>query len=86
MQDSTRHWKDPTQNFSSFTADQHKNWIVYFSLIALRGILLNEDLECSRHFVLACRLLSQHKINKEQLSLADALLMKFCRHSCMGHQ
>lgn len=70
-----------SSNFSSFTADQHKNWIVYFSLIALRGILLNEDLECWRHFVLACRLLSQHKINKEQLSLADALLMKFCRRS-----
>ena len=33
-------------SFSSFTADQFKNWVVYFSLIALRGILANEHLEC----------------------------------------
>lgn len=70
-----------SSHFSSFTADQHKNWIIYFSLIALRGILLNEDLECWRHYVLACRLLSQHKITIEQLCLADALLMKFCRRT-----
>ena len=31
--------------FSSFTADQLKNWVVYFSLITLRGILVDEHLE-----------------------------------------
>lgn len=43
--------------FASFTADQFKNWIVHFSVIALRDILAPNDLECWRHFVLACRLL-----------------------------
>ena len=43
--------------FASFTADQWKNWVVYFSLIALRDILVGDALECWRHFVLACRVL-----------------------------
>ena len=71
-------------SFSAFTTDQFKNWVVYFSLIVLRGILTGEHLECWRHFVLACRLLLQCEITLEQLVLADALLMKFCRRTeCM---
>ena len=65
--------------FSSFTADQFKNWVVYFSLIALRGILVNEHLECWRHFVLACRILSQTELSQDNIILADALLLRFCR-------
>ena len=67
--------------FSSFTADQFKNWVIYFSLIALRGILCDEHLECWRHFVLACRLLSQHQLSRDNVILADALLLKFCRRN-----
>lgn len=37
--------------FSSFTADQYKNWIIYYSLLALKDILSGEHLECWRHFV-----------------------------------
>ena len=40
--------------FASFTADQFKNWIVHFSVIALRDTLAPNDLECWRHFVLDC--------------------------------
>ena len=65
--------------FSSFTADQFKNWVVYFSLIALRGILVDEHLECWRHFVLACRILSQTELSHDNVILADALLLHFCR-------
>lgn len=32
--------------FSSFSADQWKNWTVYFSVIALRDILDDDTLEC----------------------------------------
>lgn len=39
--------------FSGFTADQFKNWIVYFSILALHDILTGDHLECWRHFVLA---------------------------------
>ena len=65
--------------FSAFTADQFKNWILYFSVLVLHDILVGDDLECRRHYVLACRLLCQHQITHEQLKLADALLLQFCR-------
>ena len=42
--------------FASFTADQFKNWVLYFSLLVLRDKLNGADLECWRHFVLGCRL------------------------------
>lgn len=65
--------------FSSFTADQFKNWVIYYSLISLHGILVGEELECWRHFVLGCRILLEHELTTEQVSLADALLLQFCR-------
>ena len=65
--------------FSKFTADQLKNWIVYFSIIALKDVLNGADLECWRHFVLACRLLSSKVLESTEIQLADALLMRFCK-------
>ena len=65
--------------FSGFTADQFKNWIMIFSFPALFEILTNEHLECWRHFILACRILCEHCFSKDDISLADALLMRFCR-------
>ena len=67
--------------FSSLTADQLKNWTVYYSLIALRGMLIGDDLEVWRHFVLACRILCCREITREKLRLADALLLKFCKRT-----
>ena len=65
--------------FSSFTADQWKNWVVYFSLITLRAILVGDVLECWHHIVLACRVLSCKPITLEQVQLGDALLLQFCK-------
>ena len=67
--------------FSSFTADQWKNWVIYYSLIALRGLLPSDVLECWRHFVLACRILCSHQITAEQVTLGDALLLHFCKRT-----
>lgn len=36
--------------FLSFTADQWKNWTMYYSLIVLHDILSTDILECWRHF------------------------------------
>ena len=51
--------------FSSLTADQWKNWVVYFSVIALRDILPDNEMECWRHFVLVCfqegRIISEYR-------------------------
>ena len=67
--------------FSSFTADQWKNWVIYFSLLALRDFLPAEVLECWRHFVLACRVLCHKNITFEQIGLGDALLIQFCKRT-----
>ena len=67
--------------FASFTADQFKNWIIYFSVLALHDILVGDHFECWRHFVLACRYLCKSNITYNELKLADALLMHFCKRS-----
>lgn len=65
--------------FSGFKADQFKSWTNLYSIPALFDILPAQHLECWRHFVLACRILSQHKISSTELDLADGLLIQFCR-------
>ena len=65
--------------FSGFTADQLKNWITLFSIPALYNILPEPDLECWRHFVLECHILCKHTISLDDIQLADALLLAFCR-------
>lgn len=64
--------------FSGFKADQFKSWTILFSIPALFDILPSEDLECWRHFVLACRILCKHTITTTDLTIADALLIQFC--------
>ena len=63
---------------SSLTADQLKNWVIDFSILSLRDILTGDNLECWRHFVLACRILCSQQLTKEKILLADALLLQFC--------
>ena len=41
-------------SFSNFTADQWKNWVLYFSIVSLHSFLTKNELECWRSFVLAC--------------------------------
>ena len=65
--------------FAKFTADQWKNWVLYFSVLAMRDIISDEVLECWRHFVLACRTLCTKHIRLESARLGDALLLQFCR-------
>ncbi len=67
--------------FSSFTADQWKNWVNYFSLLSLQGRLHGNDLECWRHFVLACRILTKRKLSTNDIHLADGLIMQFSRRT-----
>ena len=67
--------------FASFTADQWKNWVIYYSLIAMRSMLSNDIFECWRHFVLACRILCSKQLSMEQILLADVLLLRFCQRT-----
>ena len=65
--------------FAAFTADQFKNWVTLYSIPCLKQILPDDHLECWRHFVLACRILCRHQLTKEDVTLADALLLHFCK-------
>ena len=65
--------------FSSFTAEQFKNWVIHYSIIALRGLLTSDHLECWRHFVHACRILCLKTVTIDQVKLADAFLLQYCK-------
>lgn len=61
------------------TAEQWKNWTIYFSIYCLHDLLPKEQLECWRHFVLACCRLCQFNISNSDLTIADTLLVRFCK-------
>lgn len=65
--------------FAAFKADQYKTWITVFSIPALYSVLPSNHLECWRHFVLACRILCQQTLSNNDVLLADALLIYFCK-------
>ena len=67
-------------NIGTFlTAEQWKNWTIHFLIYCLYGLLPNDQLECWRHFCLACRRLCSYSITEDDLSVADALLLRFCK-------
>lgn len=63
------------------TADQWKNWTIYFSVYCLRDLLPQPQLECWRHFVLACRRLCKLSVTEDDITIADGLLLRFCRRT-----
>ena len=67
--------------FSSFTADQFKNWIILFSVPALYDILPQEHFQCWQHFVLACRVLCKHQLSQSDIDLFGVLLIRFCQRA-----
>ena len=69
------------RNFYSFTADQFKNWVLHYSVICLHGLLSTAYLECWRHLVLACRYLCQHTLQQNDVIIADALLLQYCKRA-----
>ena len=65
--------------FSGFKADQFKTWITVYSIPSLYQILPHDHMECWRHFVLACRILCKQSLSTADITLADSLLMQFCK-------
>ena len=61
------------------TAEQWKNWTIYFSIYCLHDLIPKEHLECWRHFVLACRYLCQFSYTDDELRIADVLLRFYQR-------
>ena len=70
-------WKIGT-NYGNYTAEEWKNWTLTFSMYALYGIIPDNHLRVWERFVLACRILCQPVIIKQEIKKADALLVNFC--------
>ena len=70
----------PTQidSKATFTADQWKNWTIYFSVYCLHDLLPKPQIECWRHFVLACCYLCKKALSETDIVIADSLLLRFC--------
>lgn len=68
-----------SSNCGGFTASHWKNWVLYYSMYALEGILTEEHIHCWQHFVLACRHLCMSSITKTDLIIADRKLLDFCK-------
>lgn len=51
----------------------------YYSIYCVFDILPSAHLECWRHFILASRILCKRKLTTDDIKLADALLLRFCR-------
>ena len=68
-----------SSNYGGFTASQWKNWVLYYSMYALQGVLNEEHMKCWQNFVLACRHLCKPTISKADLVIADGKLLDFCK-------
>ena len=64
---------------STFTAQQWKNWVLYFSVMCVFDVFPTEHFKCWQCFVLACRRLCQKTLSQADLTIADGLLLKFCK-------
>ena len=65
-------------NYGNYTAEEWKNWTLTFSMYALYGILPDSHLRVWERFFIACRILCQLVITKQEIMKADALLVNFC--------
>jgi len=65
--------------FSSFTADQWRNWTCVYSLYCLHNVLPTDHYSCWSLFVEACCSLLKPSITLQDLERADEKLCEFCK-------
>ena len=68
-----------SSGFSTFTADQFKNWTLVYSLIVLKPVLPEADLLCWYIFFQACQLLCSRAISYDNALKLNDLLIRFCK-------
>uniref|UniRef100_A0A1X7URQ6 Uncharacterized protein n=1 Tax=Amphimedon queenslandica TaxID=400682 RepID=A0A1X7URQ6_AMPQE len=62
---------------ATLTAEQKMIWTIYCSIYCLHGPLSESEIECWRHFVLACKRLCKRAISNHEITTADGLLLQF---------
>ena len=65
--------------YGGFTANQWKNWILIYSVVALKGLLPSSHMGCWLLYVNACKMLCKPKLKKDNKIAADMYLLQFCR-------
>ena len=68
-----------SSGFAGFTAEQWKNWTIFYSLFALKDILPSQHYNCWHLFVKVCFLLCRRSIAWEQIQEADQIIFQFLR-------
>ena len=66
-----------SSGMSGLTADQWKNWVIFFSSYALKDVLPWRDYNCWKLFVKICFLLCRRTITMNNLDEADELIKQF---------
>lgn len=64
--------------YGGFTAKQWKNWILLYSVVALKGMLPNDHMGYWLLYVNACKLLCKPTLKKEDIITADRFFFQFC--------
>lgn len=67
-----------SSGFAGFSADQWRNWTIFYSAVALKGILPENHLRYWLLFVKACTLLNSRMLKKSDIELAHKYLTMFC--------
>lgn len=71
--------KKITKGFAGFTAEQFKNWTLYYSLVCLKDILPPSHYNCWKCFVKACHLLCTRSISSNHVTLGKNYLLQFLK-------
>ncbi|XP_035679990.1 uncharacterized protein LOC118418252 [Branchiostoma floridae] len=66
-----------SSNFGAFTAEEWKNWTLYYSSYCLDGLLPKEHMDCWQMFVLACKKICQPVVRESEINYADAAFVTF---------
>ena len=67
-----------SSGFAGFTAEQWKNWTLYFSLYSLKNVITREQYQCWQLFCKACFYLCRREVFKHEIDKADHLFEEFC--------
>lgn len=63
--------KNSSSNYGSYIAQQWKNWVILYSLFALKDILNDEHFKCWQTFVLGCRYICKPVLTSVDILCAD---------------
>lgn len=66
-------------NYGGFKAAQWQTWITTYSPVVLKGVILDNHLQCWLLFVRAYSILSKRILKGDDVATADIFLLNFCR-------